>query len=81
MVGYYYIQTHPCLQHHNTCLNKEAETAGTGLVDPGSQVEVDGERLSPPHDETIKAIEVGAVVRVVELALQVPTDNVQSLGQ
>lgn len=64
-----------------TCLCNEIKRGDSWLVASRAKVQADGERLAPPYNQTIYAVEISAMVRVVELALQVPAVNVQTLRE
>lgn len=50
------------------------------FIEARAKVEVDGEWLSPPHDQAINAIQLCAVACVIEITCKVPGVNVKSWG-
>ena len=62
----------------STCFRSAGEGAEAGLILPGAELQFDGERLASSHNEALHAVQICAVVCVVELTLQIPGNNVQS---
>lgn len=69
------------LRRSSTCFCDTVKRAVSRLVDSGAKVQTDCERLASSHDQTIYTVEISAMVGVVELTLQVPAINVQSLRE
>lgn len=67
--------------YDSTCLDYAVKRADSWLVVSGVKVQADCERLASPHNQTIRTVEVSGMVHVVELTLQVPVINVQSLKE
>ncbi len=64
---------------NSTCLYSAVKRAESRLVVSGAKVQADCEELASPYDQTINTVEISTMVSVVELTLQVPAINVQSL--
>lgn len=64
-----------------TCFCNKVQRADSGLEVSGPEVQADGELLASAHNQTVHAVQVRAVVHVVEQVLQVPALDVQSFGK
>ena len=60
----------------STCFRDAGEGTEAGLVLPIAELQFDGEWLTPSNDEAIHAVQLCAVVCVVELTRQVPGSDV-----
>lgn len=63
---------------NSTCFCDEVKRANSRLVVRRAKVQADGEHLTSPHDKTVDAVEISAMISVVELTFQVPAINVES---
>lgn len=70
----YFITVKQCC----TCFCDKVQRAESWLVVRGAEVQADGEGLTSPHDQTVHAVQVSAMVGVVEKILEVPAFDVQS---
>lgn len=62
----------------STCFCHQVQRGDSGLEAPRTEVQADGERLASAHNQSVHAVQIRAVVHVVEQVLQVPAVDVQS---
>lgn len=65
----------------STCFCNKVQRGDSRLEASTTQVQADGEWLASAHNQTVHAVQVRAVVHVVEQVLQVPAVDVQSFGK
>lgn len=65
----------------STCFCNKVQRGDSGLEAPRTEVQADGKRLASAHNQAVHAIQVRAVVHVVERVLQVPALDVQGFGK
>lgn len=67
---------HTHLSRYITCLCSDAHLTGSRLVRARVQIQANGEGLSSPYDQPIRAVQLRVVVRVIELTGQIPGADV-----